>query len=443
MKKNKKKNDISKNNLLTQNQSLITKKIIKNEKNQSPKIIKSKNTKQKNNLSKCLLFLFIIENIIIFIFLLRYYLQKLNFFSSKKKFKILPREKALNSGLIFIKKCSEGILIKNKTKKEKIKNPKITAIIPCYNCFNDVKSSVRSIQNQNMFDVEIIIVNDNSNDESQKILNELKNEDPRIEIINNNQSMNNFYSINIGVLNARGKYVIILDQGDMFLDKDVFETLYYSAEEGNYDIISFKLFDSFDYSNRNKIKEIKFNYKINNLTIFQPELSCYIISQKNEIKKNDIYIFGKLYRTSMFKSAINILGEKIISINLIFGENSIMLFVISNVASSYKFINKYGLMHIINKNSNLNKLNYNDKIFAQLIKINIELFFTKKECGNIPALEMIQDHDEYKRVNDNRTIFYLKNIVKKILYSDKIEEKYKDEIIKLYGDYLPKSENNN
>jgi len=43
-------------------------------------------------------------------------------------------------------------------------NTKISVIIPVFNCQNTIKAAVRSIQNQNMADVEIILVNDYSKD---------------------------------------------------------------------------------------------------------------------------------------------------------------------------------------------------------------------------------------------------------------------------------------
>ena len=361
----------------------------------------------------------------------------------KKEIKILHREEALDSGLLFVTKCFEGILINNQPFKEKIKNPLISVVIPCYNCGEYIKSAVRSIQNQDMKDIEIIIVNDFSNDETTKAINELKSEDARIELINNPQSMKSFYTRNIGVLKARGKYLITLDSDDVFLDSDVFDALYLTAEEGNFDIISHRIFEAFDRSDRNKIKEHMYNNKPNNLTIFQPELSCYVISRKGNIKGNDINIWGKMFRTSVYKSAVNILGEEKLQSFLMWEEDAIMLYVISNVASSYKYFRKYCLFHNIHKVSSTTKLNHDDKVFGRLLKLEFELDLTKKECYNIPALNLIENQKKYININNNRSIYYLKKVIKKIMYSDKIDDKYKNVIKNMYKDYLPINNNIN
>lgn len=67
-----------------------------------------------------------------------------------------------------------------------------------------------------MLDIEIILVNDVSTDNTLKIVEDLKNEDPRIEIINNAKNMGILYSRCIGVLNAKGKYIVPLDHDDFF-----------------------------------------------------------------------------------------------------------------------------------------------------------------------------------------------------------------------------------
>lgn len=65
--------------------------------------------------------------------------------------------------------------------------------MPVFNCANTLKAAVRSIQNQKMLDIEIIIVNDNSDKITINVMKELQKEDPRIIIINNNKAMVTFY----------------------------------------------------------------------------------------------------------------------------------------------------------------------------------------------------------------------------------------------------------
>ena len=71
-----------------------------------------------------------------------------------------------------------------------------------------------------MLDIEIILVNDFSTDNTLLTIQKLKDEDTRIKIINNEKNMGILYSRSMGVLKAKGKYTLALDQDDFFLMKD-------------------------------------------------------------------------------------------------------------------------------------------------------------------------------------------------------------------------------
>ena len=81
----------------------------------------------------------------------------------------------------------------NNNTKKFFHNHKISAVIPAYNCQNTIKVALSSIQNQNMPDIEIILVNDNSEDNTSKIIQELREEGPRIKMINNEKTKANLY----------------------------------------------------------------------------------------------------------------------------------------------------------------------------------------------------------------------------------------------------------
>ena len=119
------------------------------------------------------------------------------------------------------------------------KKPKISVVIPCYNCRRKILGAIRSVQNQDFQNFEIIIVNDASNDNSSLYLDELKKEESRLRIINNEKNMGTLYTRSIGSLSAKGKYIFSMDGDDMFLDRDVFTTIIKIAEKGNFDITIF------------------------------------------------------------------------------------------------------------------------------------------------------------------------------------------------------------
>lgn len=137
----------------------------------------------------------------------------------------------------------KGILI-NKDLIKPIEKPKISVVIPCYNCKGYILKALRSIQNQDFNNLEIVIINDFSSDDTLSYLEKLKFEDPRIKILNNKKNMGTLYTRSVGSLSSIGKYIFPLDSDDMFLDKDVFTTISNIADKGNFDLVVFKYIKS-------------------------------------------------------------------------------------------------------------------------------------------------------------------------------------------------------
>lgn len=116
---------------------------------------------------------------------------------------------------------------------------KVSVIIPVYNVEKYVRDSVRSIMNQSLKDIEIIIVNDGSSDKSFEIISELAEEDGRIQIISNpNQGLS--IARNIGLYRAVGKYVYFFDSDD-FLEENALEICY---KKCNSEHLDFAFFDA-------------------------------------------------------------------------------------------------------------------------------------------------------------------------------------------------------
>ena len=136
----------------------------------------------------------------------------------------------------YIKICRKGLLI-DKNIYYFSSHPKITVIMPIYNGGQYLYYSLRSIQNQQMKDIEIIIIDDCSMDDSLEIIEKYMKEDPRIRLIKNEKNRKILYSKSMAVLNAKGKYILVLDQDDMFISDDAFETLYNIAENKKLDLL--------------------------------------------------------------------------------------------------------------------------------------------------------------------------------------------------------------
>jgi len=130
------------------------------------------------------------------------------------------------------------------------KDPKISVIIPLYNGGKYLNYSLGSVLNQTLKEIEVIIVDDNSNDDSLKIIKNYMENDERIILIRNKENRKILFCKSIGVLNSKGKYIFVLDQDDMIIKDDAFDLLYNECEKNDLDLLHFKhKSDKFGYIN--------------------------------------------------------------------------------------------------------------------------------------------------------------------------------------------------
>lgn len=112
---------------------------------------------------------------------------------------------------------------------------KISVIVPVYNTSKYLKKCLDSLVNQNLQDIEIIVINDCSTDNSKEIIEEYKKY-KNIMIINNDINKGIGYTRNKGLEIATGKYIAFIDSDD-FVDLNMFEKMYKKAETDKLDIV--------------------------------------------------------------------------------------------------------------------------------------------------------------------------------------------------------------
>ena len=107
--------------------------------------------------------------------------------------------------------------------------PRVSVIIPVYNNEKYVEKCIRSVMNQTYRDLEIIVIDDGSDDKSPEILERLAKEDSRIQLTHQeNQGV--AAARNRGLELASGKYLTFID-GDDYVSSEYIAHLYDCAEE--------------------------------------------------------------------------------------------------------------------------------------------------------------------------------------------------------------------
>ena len=125
-------------------------------------------------------------------------------------------------------------------------NPYMSICLAVLNMRLYIRRNLLSIINQSFKNFEIIIVNDYSKDESECIIRDFQSKDSRIKLINHSANLGVYQSRMEAILNAKGKYILLMDPDDMFLNQHLFKELYRYNLEKNLDIIEFSVYQQKD-----------------------------------------------------------------------------------------------------------------------------------------------------------------------------------------------------
>jgi len=93
-------------------------------------------------------------------------------------------------------------------------NDKISVIMPTYNRANSIISSINSVLSQTYHNLELIVVDDCSNDNTESLISNIK--DNRLLYIKLKEKKGANYARNIGIAKAKGKYISFQDSDDLY-----------------------------------------------------------------------------------------------------------------------------------------------------------------------------------------------------------------------------------
>lgn len=239
---------------------------------------------------------------------------------------------------------------------------KISIIVPIYNTEKYLKKCLDSLVNQTLKEIEVILINDGSSDDSQKIIDNYvkKYSNCKSKTINNSGQA---IARNIGINEANGEYLMFVDSDD-WLKKDACKKLYDASNYGEIDIVC------------GKILKVE-----NNVTI---KLQDYKI--ENEIKR---YLIGETGPCAKIIKKSLIVENKLLFPKLKAYEDISIVPVWGLYANKIKYINEDIYNYLIHEGSTMKQLEYNEKlehIFPSLE--NLKRLFEKNKKINIYHSEL-------------------------------------------------------
>ena len=212
----------------------------------------------------------------------------------------------------------------NSTENNAVKKPVISFVVPVFNTAACLRRCLDSLISQTLNSIEIICVNNASTDNSGEILNEYRQKDARIHVLNLNKKSPGA-ARNLGLSKANGKYILFVDSDD-FVELNMGAELYREIEETNVDVVQFdfNVIRGNSCTRRFRFKEystplLEETFYLSDISGYQHKMSkecwheMYSISflRKNQISfletkmGEDFYFWNMLYAANPKMKVIN------------------------------------------------------------------------------------------------------------------------------------------
>lgn len=284
---------------------------------------------------------------------------------------------------------------------------KVSVIIPVYNVEEYIEECLNSVVNQTLKEIEIIIVNDGTQDNSMKRIERFLS-DKRIIIINKeNGGVSS--ARNAGMKIAKGEYLSFIDPDD-FIELTMMEELYKEAEDSD---IIFSDFISFDNINKTKKMEKKYVKKTRNGSMVWSNRGLEFKSATS-----------KLYKRSFLEENHIFFIEKMINEDFPFNFTA---FIISN---NVKYINKFHYYYRQNRNGSITTNPNKEKEIESYkeIVMYLERFINRMENNNFKKTRIYLLMSYYKALS-----YKAQNIEISLLETREFEMKLKNIFEKKYS----------
>lgn len=294
----------------------------------------------------------------------------------------------------------------------------ISVIVSIYNIETYLRRCLDSIVNQTYKELEIILVDDASEDNSMQICEEYANMDDRIKIIHSTQNLGVSYTRNKGLDVAKGEYIAFVDADDA-IEKNFIEVMYESCQKYNSKLCAVNV--NYCYE-----KNIRRPLKMNNMVANQREYCQLLITSVKGFTCNKLY-HKSLVKNVRFDEDISVCEDLLFNIRVLKNVNNIV------IVSQY-------LYNYFQKEYKIYNREYNDKKISELYAF--DRIIEEISCYFPEALSLykyeylymaIEQKNQYKH-SKNRDIKIKKKIDNsvKMYYKEIMKSKEFDLKRKLY-----------
>ena len=175
--------------------------------------------------------------------------------------------------------------------------PKISIIVPVYNVEKYIDKCLKSLVNQTLKDIEIIIVNDGSLDRSEEIIEKYVKDNPTKIKYYEKKNGGLSSARNYGLEYATGEYITFLDSDD-YVETNMYEEMYNLAKEENADMVECDFIWEWEYGK--KIFDTRREYKTKEEMMRKPRVVAWNKIYKRESINKIRFPEGLIYEDMEF-----------------------------------------------------------------------------------------------------------------------------------------------
>ncbi len=157
---------------------------------------------------------------------------------------------------------------------------KYSVIVPVYNMEKLLPKCIESLTAQRFADMEIILVDDCSTDNSYSICVEAAKKDNRIHVVCQKKNSGLSSTRNLGIKHAKGEYITFVDSDD-YVESNFIQVINEKQKEESYDMIVWGMYNDIIYSNgKMEISKSDLNYSIEKRVVFAQKEDWLLLIMK-------------------------------------------------------------------------------------------------------------------------------------------------------------------
>ncbi|MBQ2896877.1 MAG: glycosyltransferase [Clostridia bacterium] len=215
--------------------------------------------------------------------------------------------------------------------------PKVSVVVAAYNVEDYIEEALHSLINQTLEDVEFIVVDDGSTDDTGKIIKQWAEMDKRINLVTHEKNKGLMLARKTGYDIATGEYIMFLD-GDDYLAFNACEKAYNAIKKSNVDILQFgtQVFydDNYTESNPVELNNMQSYFVSLNSKIFAPG-KAGLLGARHSKDALGLTIWNKIYK----KSLVDKVSQYIPDEHIVMSEDVLFSYLACFLAKSYNCIN--------------------------------------------------------------------------------------------------------